>query len=133
MLGFVFAHIPWNKISNREFRRTFNSLRSILHLPCPSTLSNTCRREYALTIDAIREQLPKSNKISLAIDGWTSTHRLAIKSIIGYYIARDWTLKEVQLAFEEVIIVSYLFFQVFILTLLVLSKANPPNVQIVGR
>jgi hypothetical protein len=107
MLGFVSAHIPWNSISNREFRRAFLALRSDIRLPCASTLFNVCRREYALTIDAIREQLPKTNKISLAIDGWTSTNKLAITSVIGYYIARDWSLKEVQLAFDEVGVASH--------------------------
>jgi hypothetical protein len=115
MLGFVSAHIPWNTITNREFRRAYNALRPDLQLPGRSTLSNICRREYARTIEAIREQLPKSNKISLAIDGWTSTNKLAITSVIGYYIARDWTLKEVQLAFDEVNMASACILQVILL------------------
>lgn len=102
MLAFVSAHIPWNIISNKEVRRALNALRPGLSLPCASTLSNICRREYALTVDAIKEQLPKNNRISLALDGWTSPNRLAITSVIGYYIARDWSLREVQLAFDEV-------------------------------
>ena len=102
MLGFVSAHIPWNAISNLEFRRTFNALRTDLVLPSRSTLSNICRREYTLTIEAIINELPESNKVSLALDGWTSTTKLAITSVIAYYIDRNWNLKEVQLAFDEV-------------------------------
>jgi hypothetical protein len=102
MLGFVSANIPWNVISNLEFRRSFNALRDDLILPSASTLGNICRREYSLTIDAIKNQLPAKNKVSLALDGWTSTNRLAITSVIGYYIDQHWALCEVQLAFDEV-------------------------------
>jgi len=102
MLGFVLAHIPWNAISNLELRRSYNALRSELVLPSASTLSNICRREYTLTVDAIKKQLPSTNKVSLALDGWTSTNKLAITSVIAYYMDRNWALREVQLAFDEV-------------------------------
>jgi len=102
MLGFVSARIPWNAISNLELRRSYKSLRDDLVLPSTMTLSNICRREYALTVDAIKKQLPIRNKVSLALDGWTSTNKLAITSVIAYYMDRNWALREVQLAFDEV-------------------------------
>jgi len=102
MLGFVSAHIPWNPISNLELRRSYKSLRGDLVLPSATTLSNICQREYALTEDAIKKQLPIRNKVSLALDGWTSTNKLAITSVIAYYMDRNWALREVQLAFDEV-------------------------------
>lgn len=102
MLGFVSAHIPWNVISNPEMRRVFHSLKSDLALPCANTLANICRREYDLTVEHIKAQLPSKNKISIALDGWTSTNRLAITSVIGYYLDPSWKLQEVQLAFDEV-------------------------------
>jgi hypothetical protein len=102
MLGFVSAHIPWNSISNLELRRSYNALRSELVLPAASTLSNICRREYTLTVDAIKMQLPATNKASLALDRWTSTNKLAITSVIAYYMDQNWALREVPLAFDEV-------------------------------
>ena len=66
------------------------------------TLSNICRREYALTVDAIDKQLPLRNKVSLALDRWTSTNKLAITLVIAYYMDRNWALREVQLAFDEI-------------------------------
>ena len=102
MLGFVSAHIPWNAISNLELRRSYKALRDDLVLPSATTLSNICRREYALTVDAIKKQLPSRNKVSLAVDGWTSTNKLAITSVNAYYMDRNWALREVQLAFNEV-------------------------------
>jgi len=102
MLGFVWAHIAWIVISNLELQRSYKALRDDLVQPSATTLSNICRREYALTVDAIKKQLPIRNKVSLALDGWTSTNKLAITSVIDYYVDRNWALREVQLAFNEV-------------------------------
>jgi len=102
MLGFVSAHIPWNAISNLELRWSYKALRDDLVLPSATTLSTICRREYALTVDAIKKQLPRQNKVNLALDGWTSTNKLAITSVIAYYIYRYWALREIQVTFDEV-------------------------------
>jgi len=71
-------------------------------LPSASTLSNICQREYTLTVDAIKKQLPSRNKDSLALDGWTLTNKSAIMLVIAYYMARNWALREVQLVFYKV-------------------------------
>jgi len=102
MLEFVSPHIPWTAISNLELRWTYKALRDDLVLPSAMTLSNICQKEYALTVDAIKKQLPVRNKVSLALDAWTSTHKLVIMSVIAYYMDRNWALHEVQLAFNEV-------------------------------
>jgi nuclear transport factor 2 (NTF2) superfamily protein len=53
-------------------------------------------------VDAIKKQFTIQNKVSLALDGWTSTNKQAITSVIAYYIDRNWAFREVQLAFDEV-------------------------------
>jgi len=111
MLGFVSAHIPWNAISNLELRRSYQALRDDLVLLSAMSHSNIYRREYALTVDAIKKQLPVRNKVSLALDGWTSTNKLAITSVIGYYMDRTWALREVQFAFDEVDRLFYSHFE----------------------
>ena len=83
MLGFVSAHIPWNAISNLELRWSYQALRDDLVLPSATTLNNICRREYALTVDAIKKLLPSRNKVRLALDGWTSTNKFAITLVIA--------------------------------------------------
>ena len=110
MLGFVSAHIPWNAISNLKLGRSYKALRSELKLPSTTTHSSICRREYALTVDGINKQLPSLNNVSLALDGWTSTNTLAITSAIVNYMDRNWALREVQLASDEV---NCLFFSRF--------------------
>ena len=102
MLGFVSAHIPLNAISNLELRRSYKALCDDLVLPSATTLSNICRREYALTVDAVKKQLPLRNKVGLALDRSTSTNKLGTMSVIAYFIDRNWTLREVQLALDEV-------------------------------
>jgi len=102
MLGFVSAHVLWNTISNLELRRSYKALRDDLILPSATTLCNICRREYALTVDAIKMQLPLRNQVSISLDGWTTTNKLAIKWVISYYMDRNWALCEVQLTFEVV-------------------------------
>jgi len=94
MLGYVLAVIPWNAISNLELRWSYRSLRNDLVLPSATTLSNNCRREYALTVDAFKKQLPLRNRVSIALDGWTSTNKLAMTSDVAYYIDRNWSLSD---------------------------------------
>jgi len=102
MLGFVSPHIPWNAISNLELQQSYKVLRDDLLLPSATARSNICWREYALTVGAIKQQLLSQNKVSLALDGWTSTNKSILTSVIAYHIDRHWALCEVQLAFGEV-------------------------------
>jgi hypothetical protein len=67
-----------------------------------TTLSNICHWEYALTVGAIKKQLPSQNKVSLALHVWRSTSELSITSVITYCMNRNWALCEVQVAFDEV-------------------------------
>jgi len=110
MLGFVSAHIPWNATSNLEQLRSYVALRDELVLPSATTLSSISRGEYPLTMDPIKKQLPSRNKVSLVLDGWTSTIKLAITSVFAYYLDRNWAMCEGQLAFDEV---DRLFFSCF--------------------
>jgi len=89
-------------MSNLELPRSYKALCNNLVLPSATTLSIICRREYALTVDTIKRLVLLRNKVRLASDGWTSTHKQAITSVIAYYIDRNWALREVQLAFDEV-------------------------------
>jgi len=110
MLGFVSANIPWNAISNLELRQSYKVLHDDPVLPSATTINKICRRDYALTVTAIIKQLASHKKVSSAVDGSTCPNKLAIKSVIAYYMDRTWALREVQLAFDEV---ECLFFYSF--------------------
>jgi len=102
MLGFVSAHIPWNAISNLELWHSYKALRDDLVLPSTTTLSDICRREYALTLDSIEKQLPSRDSVCLALEGSPSPNKLAITSVIAYCMDQNEALGEVQLGFDEV-------------------------------
>ena len=102
MLRSVSAHIPWYAISNFGLGRSYKALRSYLVLPSATTLSNICRSGYALTMDAFRNHLPSRNEVCVALYAWTLTIKLAIMSVITYYMDQNWALREVQLTFDEV-------------------------------
>jgi hypothetical protein len=102
MLGFVSAHIPLNTKSNLELRRSYKASRNELVLPSATTVSNICWMEYALPVDSIKKQLPAQNNISLTLDGWTSTNKLAITLVVADFMDQNWALREVQLAGDEV-------------------------------
>jgi hypothetical protein len=55
-----------------------------------------------LPLDDILPPPAEDNKVSLALDGWTSRNKLAITSVIADYMDRNWALREVQLAFNQV-------------------------------
>ena len=102
LLGFLSALIPFNTITNPELRRILFSLKPDVNLPSVSTLRRLLATEYEKTTKSIRDNIPEGQKVGLALDGWTSANKLAISSVIMYYISKSWQLKEVQIAFEEV-------------------------------
>jgi len=110
IVTFVWPHNPSNAIWYLELRQSYKALRDQLVLPSILSLSNLCQTDYALIVHAIKNQLPSWNTVSLALDGWTSTHKLAITSIISFFRDRNGALSEVQLAFNEV---DHLFFSPF--------------------
>jgi len=102
--------MPGNAISNLELRQSYQALPDDLVLPSAMTLGNIGWRAYALTLDSIKKQLPSFNEVSLALDGWTSPNKLAITSVIASNMDRNWALREVRFAFDEV---DLLFFSCF--------------------
>lgn len=105
--AFVSTNMPFNMVTDDHFRRFLrlcnSQMRDPVDPPCASTMRNRLAKEYSLTIQAIRNELPHgTRKISLAMDGWTSPNKLPITSMLAYYIDDDWNLREVQLGFDEV-------------------------------
>jgi len=102
MLRIVSAHDPWKSISNLDLLWWWKALRSELLLPSATTLSNIYLMDYSLTVDAIMKQLPSRNEVSSALEGWTSTSKLAITLVIVYYMDQNSAVQAVQLAVDEV-------------------------------
>jgi hypothetical protein len=112
MVEFILAHLAWNTISNIELQCSFNALQIKLVLPSASTLSNICRREYTLALDAIKKQLYSRKKISLALDRWTSTNKLATRSVIANCLDCNWASREAQLPSDDVDSQCFSYFKI---------------------
>jgi hypothetical protein len=55
-----------------------------------------------VTVNAIKKQLQSQNKVSSALDRWTSTNIIAVTSVIAYYMDRNLGFCDIQLACDEV-------------------------------
>jgi hypothetical protein len=79
---------------------SYNAVQSALVVSSASTNSNICRMKLSLTADAIKKQLTQRNKASLALDGCTSLHTLAIMLGIACYINQNVAVHEVHLIID---------------------------------
>jgi len=62
-------------------------------------------------VDGFKKQMLSGNKVSLALDGWTSTNKLVITSVIAYYIDQHRTVHAVHFAFNEVDSLFFAYFE----------------------
>jgi hypothetical protein len=46
-------------------------------------------------------ELKKANKVSLALDAWTSPNKLAFLAVVVYWITPDWRYRHALIAFEQ--------------------------------
>jgi hypothetical protein len=69
MLALILVHIPWNTISNLELQLSYKALRNDQLVPSVTTHSNMSQSEYALTMDAVKKQLPSPNAVILILVG----------------------------------------------------------------
>jgi hypothetical protein len=58
--------------------------------------------------------LLSGNQVSFALDGWTSTNKLAIMMVMANSMDRPWVLQEVQLAFDEVDGLFFSHFKIYL-------------------
>ena len=89
LLGFLSALIPFNTITNLELRRILISLKPDVNLPSVSTLRRLLATEYEKTSKEIQDNIPEGKKVGLPLDGWTYGNKLAISSVIMYYISKS--------------------------------------------
>ena len=99
--AFLSCGISFHAVTNVHLRATWKMLKKDLNIPCPSTLRWHLDVYYNSVKREIKNRIPKSTKVSLAIDSWTSPNHLAFLAIIGYFITPDWEYKEIMLGFEN--------------------------------
>jgi hypothetical protein len=55
-----------------------------------------------MTGDAIKEHFPSRQKVSFALDRWTSTKNISSMLVIAYDMDQNWALGEVRLTVDYV-------------------------------
>ena len=96
----ISLHIPFRAVQNLQFRRLVKMLNDEATMPGAMYIRNQLQNHVQFIEEHILVDLPAGVKISLAIDCWTSPHRLAFMAINGYFIDHDWRYREVLLSFE---------------------------------
>jgi len=91
------------------------------------SLSNSNWWDYSWTVDAIKKQLQSANKVSLALDSCISTNKLAITLVITYYMDRNWVLREVHLALDEV---DHLFFSFRLSSVFIIGQGQQTGAEL---
>jgi hypothetical protein len=66
--------------------------------------AKTIRRRLQVTVaerqQSVLQKLPRSAKLSVALDCWTSPFQQAFMAITGYFLDIDWNYREILLGFE---------------------------------
>ena len=76
-------------------------LRLTVDIPSATQLRSDIK-EFADQIkNKIITELERVNKVSIALDAWTSPNRLTFLAIVAYYITPNWEYRHVLLGFEE--------------------------------
>lgn len=97
----VAINAPYRAVDNEEFRQCFAMLKQDLRVP----RSPKIRKLVAGYVEKMEQDLLKDmvlgSKLSVAYDCWTSPNNHAFLAVIGYFIDKDWQMREVLLGFEH--------------------------------
>ena len=82
--AFLSVGIPFNAVTNVHLRATWRMLKSHFNPPAPSMLRRRLDIYYNAVHKQIKQRIPRSAKVLLAVDSWTLPNHLAFLAIIGY-------------------------------------------------
>jgi len=75
--------------------------RASVAIPTAAQLRSDISHAAEEMRESITKDLEEVKKVSLAIDAWTSTNKLAFLAIIAYWIDKDWNYHHVLIGFEQ--------------------------------
>ena len=97
---FIALNIPFRNADHQQLRKLFKMLRSTVDCPSAEKLRKDLNFEADKVREKIKEELKGVQKVSLALDAWTSPNKLAFLAIVVYYITPDWKYRHALIAFE---------------------------------
>jgi hypothetical protein len=83
-----------------EFVRLIKTGRPNLTIPGRTKLRALLDARHDKVVQGIKESLPPKQKVSLAIDGWTSPNRKGFLGVIAYWVTEEMQLKETLILFR---------------------------------
>ncbi|QSS74860.1 hypothetical protein I7I50_03800 [Histoplasma capsulatum G186AR] len=96
----ISLNLPLRAVENSEFRTLLQMLNSHIQIPHRSNLRSSLDTHYNNDMQQLGLMLKKQQKISLAVDAWTSTNNLSFLGTVCYFIDEDWNYKEKLIGFE---------------------------------
>jgi hypothetical protein len=98
----IAGNLPFNLVDSDEFKDYVSYLHPGVNPPNRQRLRVLLDTHYEEAEKSLFPGLGSTTKVSLALDGWSSTNGHSFLGLTCYYISDDWKLKEVLLGFEEV-------------------------------
>jgi hypothetical protein len=97
----LILNLPFRIADSIQFRRLVHMLRPTADVPSPVTLRRDLKLRAEREREKIKTELATANKISLALDAWTSPNHLSFLAIVAYFITSDWKYKNILIGFEH--------------------------------
>lgn len=89
-------------VENREFRTLLLMLNPSLEIPKRSKIRLMIDDQFSEVHRELKNDLRGENKISLALDTWTSPNKLSFIAITAYVVNARWEYQEHLLGFEHI-------------------------------
>ena len=93
-------NMSFRSVENSESQRLLHMLRNNVSIPSAKTLAANLRARSSDKRMFITEAMHNgSGKISIALDAWTPSNKLAFLAIKAYFIDKDWKLRSMLIGF----------------------------------
>lgn len=96
----VSLHLPFRAVENPYWRDLCKLQNPKFLLPSARTIRRRLDDHLEQWETSVLADLPKSGKVSLSLDCWSSSTRMSFMAIKAHYITDDWKLAEELIGFE---------------------------------
>lgn len=98
---FVLLNLPFNVADHCQLKRLFHMCRQTVDMPSASMIKSDLNSIAEDMRNNILLDLRKVDKVSLALDAWTSPNKLAFLAVVLYYIDSNWKYRHILIGFEQ--------------------------------
>lgn len=88
---------PFEEVNQPEFRRLleYTHLRQSLHIPHRQSVKRRVMKMGEDTVEEVKKMIEELDcKVSVSLDGWTSSNQYGFLAIVMHYITKAWQLSE---------------------------------------